>query len=291
MATELLTRVVIRGEDRTGPATRSARKGLDSVGDTLKRLSSHATTALSSLVLVGGGLEGLRRGAASAVRAYADIETGLVGVAKTANLTDAEIARLDRRIAALSLTPEVGRTDPDRPARRFIPARAGNTRSQRTAQRRRPVHPRSRGEHGDAAILNKPDTGSSPLARGTRRRRPDAPAPLRFIPARAGNTMVGSGLTTRTAVHPRSRGEHNRPYGARHQFGGSSPLARGTPRPDLAPVEGSRFIPARAGNTPSRVAARWAMPVHPRSRGEHSLMRRRAVASSGSSPLARGTPP
>ena len=73
-------------------------------------MASHATTALSSLVLVGGVFEAVRRGAASAVRAYADVETGLVGVAKTADLTDAELARLARRIADLSLTPEVGQT-------------------------------------------------------------------------------------------------------------------------------------------------------------------------------------
>ena len=49
------------------------------------------------------------------------------------------------------------------------------------------------------------------------------------------------------------------------------------------------FIPARAGNTaryrlPSRTSA-----VHPRSRGEHTLMFTHALPYTGSSPLARGT--
>lgn len=110
MAQDLNTRIVVRLEDRTRTGVRSTRKGLDSVSGSFKRLASHATTALSSLVLVGGALETLRRGAAAAVRAHADIETGLVGVAKTADLTDAQLARLDKRIAALSVTPEVGQT-------------------------------------------------------------------------------------------------------------------------------------------------------------------------------------
>ena len=110
MPNELLTRVVIRGEDRTGPALRSTRKGLQGVSDSIKHLQPHATAALSSLVLAGGAFETLRRGAANAVRAYADVETGLVGVAKTANLTGAGLSRLDRRLKTLSLTPDVGAT-------------------------------------------------------------------------------------------------------------------------------------------------------------------------------------
>ena len=85
MPQDLNTRIVIRMEDRTRTGVQSTRKGIATVGDTLKRLSSHATSALSSLILVGGIFEGLRRGAGAAVRAYADVETGLVGVAKTAH--------------------------------------------------------------------------------------------------------------------------------------------------------------------------------------------------------------
>ena len=104
MAQDLNTRIVVRLEDRTRTGVQSTRKGLDSVSGSFKRLTSHATAALSSLVLVGGAIETLRRGAAGAVRAYA--------------------------------------------------------------------------------------AGSSPLARGTRCRLRRAPAPGRFIPARAGNTPI-----------------------------------------------------------------------------------------------------
>ena len=53
------------------------------------------------------------------------------------------------------------------PRRRFIPARAGNTRGWGKSRSPRPVHPRSRGEHGIQAIDVDGETGSSPLARGT----------------------------------------------------------------------------------------------------------------------------
>ena len=72
---------------------------------------------------------------------------------------------------------------------------------------------------------------------------------------------------------------------------GSSPLARGTPAATRPADEGSRFIPARAGNTAGHQPPRIAPPVHPRSRGEHhrAAMQRRTLH--GSSPLARGTRP
>ena len=70
---------------------------------------------------------------------------------------------------------------------------------------------------------------------------------------------------------------------------GSSPLARGTFTTAAACTGWIRLIPARAGNIlrfpirPPRSAA------HPRSRGEHVLIRLRRRAALGSSPLARGT--
>ena len=91
---------------------------------------------------------------------------------------------------------------------RFIPARAGNTGS---ACRRAPkvsVHPRSRGEHPPDHLPSSRESGSSPLARGTRDLSPPGCPPVRFIPARAGNTLKSGLSAIITAVHPRSRGEH-----------------------------------------------------------------------------------
>ena len=72
---------------------------------------------------------------------------------------------------------------------RFIPARAGNT-PPATARRSAPtVHPRSRGEHRTYQPRVCTNDGSSPLARGTRLRPRDPLIQVRFIPARAGNTV------------------------------------------------------------------------------------------------------
>ena len=153
--------------------------------------------------------------------------------------------------------------------RRFIPARAGNTPAAASPTAWPPVHPRSRGEHQALRDGSTMEDGSSPLARGTRVFYAIAGAPLRFIPARAGNTLACKYLEMITD--------------------GSSPLARGTPP---SPPRGSpprRFIPARAGNTPITAARMAVAPVHPRSRGEHAGRGYAADARRGSSPLARGT--
>ena len=132
---------------------------------------------------------------------------------------------------------------------RFIPARAGNTASSDAAASKYPVHPRSRGEHSVHMARTASSSGSSPLARGTPTHSPRARRCLRFIPARAGNTVPGAPCACRSAVHPRSRGEHEALTVRPRPDAGSSPLARGTPGPRRPPCSSRRFIPARAGNT------------------------------------------
>ena len=174
-------------------------------------------------------------------------------------------------------------------AHRFIPARAGNTVGTARLSLTRPVHPRSRGEHVDRAQLEDQTTGSSPLARGTPRRRHHAVPGHRFIPARAGNTPIAPPADSSTSVHPRSRGEHwSRPK-ASSTFSGSSPLARGTRERSRRDGGWIRFIPARAGNTIPIPRCQSCNPVHPRSRGEHSCCMKMLRFIFGSSPLARGT--
>ena len=173
---------------------------------------------------------------------------------------------------------------------RFIPARAGNTPLPRMRHERGAVHPRSRGEHPvdhQAACFA---AGSSPLARGTPRGSSGRLLRRRFIPARAGNTDRPGTAGDPPAVHPRSRGEHRNRSDKTIPNPGSSPLARGTLMREHKKNKVQRFIPARAGNTrgPTREGRRRA--VHPRSRGEHSIFNSRPYSSTGSSPLARGTP-
>ena len=152
---------------------------------------------------------------------------------------------------------------------RFIPARAGNTC--RTWRRTLPasVHPRSRGEHRLLVDSIDSSAGSSPLARGTRRRSAAMHRHARFIPARAGNTCAVAWKCVPNKVHPRSRGEHSCPRRSGRLTRGSSPLARGTPKPHSPGLMPTRFIPARAGNTNAPLRF-YAIP-------------------DGSSPLARGT--
>ena len=172
---------------------------------------------------------------------------------------------------------------------RFIPARAGNTMRRIRLGCRLSVHPRSRGEHATGRGCSRGSSGSSPLARGTRRQGRHGRHGRRFIPARAGNTRSPPPAWGGTTVHPRSRGEHSGSGGARKSSAGSSPLARGTPPRRRHDGGDARFIPARAGNTSSGAAARRSGTVHPRSRGEHLGLDLRSLEQGGSSPLARGT--
>ena len=112
--------------------------------------------------------------------------------------------------------------------RRFIPARAGNTSTSQSTVKSISVHPRSRGEHVSSIILATFHAGSSPLARGTLPYDTLEYDGLRFIPARAGNTLPRRLLSRSVPVHPRSRGEHLTRRGAAVYIVGSSPLARGT---------------------------------------------------------------
>ena len=181
--------------------------------------------------------------------------------------------------------------DPIPRIERFIPARAGNTRSRSPPSPPRPVHPRSRGEHATSAAVTPPSTGSSPLARGTHEHSVAGLAPLRFIPARAGNTCRRQSMSRSGPVHPRSRGEHDPVAPGPGHEGGSSPLARGTQRMATGHRPPGRFIPARAGNTRVSAALCAFRPVHPRSRGEHCSATSSGRSADGSSPLARGTRP
>ena len=132
---------------------------------------------------------------------------------------------------------------------RFIPAHAGNTMRRGRTRRRATVHPRACGEHDQTSRSRLRSGGSSPRMRGTRERQHAARAPLRFIPAHAGNTSTPSWRPSWAAVHPRACGEHHAFVPPVLMINGSSPRMRGT-RPRAARSAGAgRFIPAHAGNT------------------------------------------
>ena len=172
---------------------------------------------------------------------------------------------------------------------RFIPAYAGNTcRGFRRADTDA-VHPRIRGEHNQSRGLASPITGSSPHTRGTRGATTFPSWRRRFIPAYAGNTEPLETQGGTHAVHPRIRGEHLLGAAEQRHDGGSSPHTRGTLVRDLRTMCHRRFIPAYAGNTPTRCAGGSWLAVHPRIRGEHMSAARAWNRVTGSSPHTRGT--
>ena len=190
---------------------------------------------------------------------------------------------LRSRSVACLITPRFRQTE------RFIPGYAGNTGSHGAEGNERSVHPayagntpvalvtvnpdtvhpRLRGEHGLGVGGDDAVAGSSPLTRGTHRKRRRPSGHARFIPAYAGNTTQRSRGWGPGPVHPRLRGEHLAKHKGVPSAFGSSPLTRGTPSGLRYPRETHRFIPAYAGNTVASSAGFREIPVHPRLRGEH----------------------
>ncbi|CQE65776.1 Domain of uncharacterised function (DUF2825) [Salmonella enterica subsp. enterica serovar Typhimurium str. DT104] len=134
-------------------------------------------------------------------------------------------------------------------SKRFIPAGAGNTWWPQINSSAGAVYPRWRGEHSTVSSSLASNSGLSPLARGTQRHMAHRHHPIRFIPAGAGNTRRGRGVTQPLPVYPRWRGEHLKTHGIRYKQSGLSPLARGTRNVNRVRYNSARFIPAGAGNT------------------------------------------
>ena len=171
----------------------------------------------------------------------------------------------------------------------IIPACAGNTRGLGGWLSAHRDHPRMRGEHPESSHGNRRRIGSSPHARGTRRR----DGPVRdfggIIPACAGNTYLNGKRVPLGGDHPRMRGEHPSWFQMPEPRVGSSPHARGTliAAVDDRAVVG--IIPACAGNTAPSTSTGTTPQDHPRMRGEHMRGSSIMLAACGSSPHARGT--
>ncbi len=150
-----------------------------------------------------------------------------------------------------------------------------------------PTHLRSRGEHpipGRAAVA--PDD-PPPLAR----RAPEPCRPVRSrrrpTSARAESTLRPGALSWDAATHLRSRGEHASPVMAFIVNGDPPPLARRALRYRLRPNRNTRPTSARAESTAPRDGPGGLRPTHLRSRGEHPIPGRAAVAPDDPPPLAR----
>ena len=127
---------------------------------------------------------------------------------------------------------------------RIIPARAGFTSGSMEAFGRGKDHPRSRGVYRTRSTASERLGGSSPLARGLL---PVGRGPhpgLRIIPARAGFTASMRSPKRTAGDHPRSRGVYLGDHVPGRHPEGSSPLARGLPRP------GGPVCPGSPGSSP-----------------------------------------
>mgnify|MGYP001669839845 FL=1 len=173
---------------------------------------------------------------------------------------------------------------------RIIPARAGFTNGAGCDSRRQWDHPRSRGVYEDLVLGGHGLGGSSPLARGLQTRRTGRPAGGGIIPARAGFTHTPPAPRAAPPDHPRSRGVYGPGFRRVSVYEGSSPLARGLPRPARHVAVQHRIIPARAGFTCAIRAIPASRGDHPRSRGVYETPNSSAAVFAGSSPLARGLP-
>ena len=157
----------------------------------------------------------------------------------------------------------------DAKPRRLIPAHAGKTARRHCAHRRRPAHPRSRGENGVAGCICHAPIGSSPLTRGKRATQVIAGPTMRLIPAHAGKTSSVTRPRVASAAHPRSRGENMVSDGKVSLEDGSSPLTRGKLRGDSLSSAMIGLIPAHAGKTVQPATTAQIDAAHPRSRGEN----------------------
>ena len=176
-----------------------------------------------------------------------------------------------------------------RPAERFIPAPAGNSRACGRRLRRTPVHPRACGEQVVSAVLMVDPDGSSPRLRGTGLADAGGSIVCRFIPAPAGNRVESPTGGAGGSVHPRACGEQTVTNQTTHHPYGSSPRLRGTVvETGILPFH-IRFIPAPAGNSSKGPRSSLGASVHPRACGEQRNILWFVAGQLGSSPRLRGT--
>ena len=109
-----------------------------------------------------------------------------------------------------------------------------------------------------------------------------------IIPARAGFTGMQPVIQAVVEDHPRSRGVYPGKSTGIVIGDGSSPLARGLPKPFFDAGKAGGIIPARAGFTLQPSHSTRTKQDHPRSRGVYQNNRRPGHKIPGSSPLARG---
>ena len=172
--------------------------------------------------------------------------------------------------------------------RRLTPALAGSTPASIWSCIHFRTHPRSRGEHDVPSVGNTGGSDSPPLSRGAPRPGAGVGDLRGLTPALAGSTRCSPSGLGWNWTHPRSRGEHDDMLAVGDRVLDSPPLSRGArtgPSP-RRPLSG--LTPALAGSTRLNRLANPSLRTHPRSRGEHGVMRVGVAVLGDSPPLSRG---
>ena len=132
-------------------------------------------------------------------------------------------------------------------SRRSIPARAGEAVGHAVTHSREWVHPRPCGGSSKPTMRALVPLGPSPPVRGKRRSGRHQHAVNRSIPARAGEALRKSCMSSRSAVHPRPCGGSGTGHDGFNVCYGPSPPVRGKRFAQRLRVRYLRSIPARAG--------------------------------------------
>ena len=133
--------------------------------------------------------------------------------------------------------------------------------------------------------------GSPPLAREPHAETVSPSLEAGITPARAGTTPKSGSEGAVTRDHPRSRGNHRILTPLSRRAAGSPPLAREPPCILPRPSNRRGITPARAGTTRWYRHHNHKKQDHPRSRGNHRIVRVSGGVGQGSPPLAREPPP
>ena len=165
----------------------------------------------------------------------------------------------------------------------------GITCGLRPIHRCRTVHPHTRGDHWCSPTGQCRIVGSPPHAWGSREQENEVVCSVRFTPTRVGITTRCRSTPAASTVHPHTRGDHTRYSVGDRVFFGSPPHAWGSHVCGPPPRWLSRFTPTRVGITSVQRPSQSPQPVHPHTRGDHSLIICRLAHSIGSPPHAWGS--
>ena len=147
---------------------------------------------------------------------------------------------------------------------RSIPACAGEAGWCCPTTRSWRVHPRVCGGSGRITVGEIFGPGPSPRVRGKRVADELGVAPVRSIPACAGEAGTTRSAPPAAPVHPRVCGGSRLGASERTASAGPSPRVRGKQYPPGLPTSSMRSIPACAGEASNEARRGWTTKVHPR---------------------------